>query len=632
MAATDPIRNIHAALGDLRWPTITLFNRLEGRPRQADFSRSLRAEVRDALWILGRQWQMGEFRGDDAGSPAFAKVHIETTKLRRYRPDDGTTVAFDDTAPLEAIVEQRAIPLGSDERPLSLDLRLLMGRRWLKLVAPIGNFADAFRTRFPVGAPDPLDPADAEIAAHPESASAYQAAAGRALDGGALYTHLTTVPGSHAYDGLVVAPSAVEKTALDAAAVKFVDWFRALLYQPDDPAEDAWLPEKLEYQFECSAPKGNTEKVLEAAEYYHGHLDWYNVDVDPAKEALEPAGAPIAPDAEATVTQSFLPTTVSFDGMPNTRWWTFEDGRTNFGDVKPTTTDINKLLLIEFGLVYANDWFLLPFTLPVGSLSEVRGLSITNVFGERLWVEPAGAGNEQAWEHWSMYTLSRSAATDAPSDRSLLLLPTVPHVLEGPPVEEVLLLRDEMANMVWGVEARVPLPHGRSIPGREAGEELHAAHQRILDADLADGTVQPPDVEYHAAVRYNVMSAVPEHWIPFIPVHVPGSMRATRLQRAAMPRILEGGEPADAARIRPRTGLLRHGLDDGQPYFVEEEEVPRAGARVRQSFQRTRWYGGRVFTWLGVRKGTGRGEGASGLAFDQLIPVPKGERAAGTDE
>ena len=96
---------------------------------------------------------------------------------------------------------------------------------------------------------------------------------------------------------------------------------------------------------------------------------------------------------------------------------------------------------------------------------------------------------------------------------------------------------------------------------------------------------------------------------------------------AALPRILEGGDPAGAGRIRPRTGLLRHGLDDGQPYFVEEEEVPRAGARLRQSFQRTRWYGGRVFTWLGVRKGTGRGEGASGLAFDQLIPVPKAERA-----
>ncbi len=55
--------------------------------------------------------------------------------------------------------------------------------------------------------------------------------------------------------------------------------------------------------------------------------------------------------------------------MPNTRWWAFEDSRTNFGDIKPDTTDIAKLLLIEFGLVYANDWFLLPYALPAGSIA-----------------------------------------------------------------------------------------------------------------------------------------------------------------------------------------------------------------------------------------------------------------------
>ena len=49
-------------------PTITHWNRLEGRPRTEDFDRALRAEVRDALWMLSKQWQMGEFKGDDAGS------------------------------------------------------------------------------------------------------------------------------------------------------------------------------------------------------------------------------------------------------------------------------------------------------------------------------------------------------------------------------------------------------------------------------------------------------------------------------------------------------------------------------------------------------------------------------------
>jgi hypothetical protein len=45
--------------------------------------------------------------------------------------------------------------------------------------------------------------------------------------------------------------------------------------------------------------------------------------------------------------------------------------------------------------------------------------------------------------------------------------------------------------------------------------------------------------------------------------------------------------------------------------------------RVFQTYQRTRWHDGSVFTWLGVRKQTGRGEGSSGLAFDQIKPVAK---------
>jgi hypothetical protein len=32
--------------------------------------------------------------------------------------------------------------------------------------------------------------------------------------------------------------------------------------------------------------------------------------------------------------------------MPHARWWDIEDGRTNFGDIKPGTTDLAQLLFI----------------------------------------------------------------------------------------------------------------------------------------------------------------------------------------------------------------------------------------------------------------------------------------------
>jgi len=45
------------------------------------------------------------------------------------------------------------------------------------------------------------------------------------------------------------------------------------------------------------------------------------------------------------------------------------------------------------------------------------------------------------------------------------------------------------------------------------------------------------------------------------------------------------------------------------------------GAIVARGFQRARWFDGRVYTWVGRRKQTGRGEGASGLEFDRIAPA-----------
>jgi hypothetical protein len=357
--------------------------------------------------------------------------------------------------------------------------------------------------------------------------------------------------------------------------------------------------------------------VFSAEEYHGGHLDWYSVDVDPAAKPLDPLGED-AKDLPGSVTFTAMPAAVEFEGMPNARWWAFEDRRTNFGKVDASTTDVAKLLFLEFGLVFSNDWLVLPCTLDTGSVATVRGMAITNVFGERTWVEPAGSGADDDWQRWAMFGLSVRGEGREPADRSLLLLPAVPKLQESDPVEEVLLVRDEMANLAWGVEQTVPLPSGVSRPGAEAGLETLAFHQR-----LRGGPPLPPPIETGAPVRYQAMTQVPEQWIPFVPAHVPGSDRAIQLQRAALPRPIEG-DPDPPAIVRPRTGLLREGLDatPPQPYFLFEEEVPRAGARVTQSWQRTRWRGGKVVLWMGARKGIGRPTAWSGLAFDQAVEVP----------
>jgi hypothetical protein len=612
MADKFVIADMSEALRERSFPTITAWNRLEGRPRTVDFKRALKAEVRDALWMLARQWQMGEFRGDDAGSPVFAKLHTGQTRFDKFKPAAHPARLFDSATPLEATAEHRAIRF-------TLDLRLLMGRQWLKLIKGLGDYADSFIARYEIELPDPANAADAQICAHQEVWQSFAAVAGRRMDGADLYLHLKANPANHAYDGVNIDPT--HENEIDALAKRFVEWFENLYYQPDKTEGDAWEPDRLEYRFACSAQAAPGEKVYTAEEYYHGHLDWYNFDIDRDSKGLGETGStPIPPKTD---TQSLIPTPVVYEGMPNTRWWAFEDRKTNFGDVKPDTTDLAKLLLIEFGLVYANDWFLIPYTAPEGSIIEIKGLAVTNVFGERFWIEPAGRGSDDVWQRWSIFTISTKGKTEEAADTSLMILPTVPKIHESRPLEEVLLIRDEVANMVWGIEKTIPASTGEGKPGGEAAIETINFYKRLSEQNPLPAP-SPALLKNEAMIRYEVMNTVPENWIPFIPVHVPGDNRKIQLQRASMPRILADGT---VTPVKPRTALLREGLD--QPtaisYFIHEEEVPRAGVRVTQTFQRTRWHDGSVFVWLGVRKQTGRGEGSSGLAFDRIVDVKSSE-------
>jgi hypothetical protein len=265
---------------------------------------------------------------------------------------------------------------------------------------------------------------------------------------------------------------------------------------------------------------------------------------------------------------------------------------------------------------------LIPYTLPAGSVATIRGLAVTDVFGERTWIEAAGSGDDQDWQRWAMFLNSIKGDAHRPADTALHGLPVAVGVLEGPPHEEVLVIRDEVANMVWGVERTIALPTGEAKPGLEAARETRSFFERELERRLGHPP-DPPDMAEGAHVRYRVMTDVPENWIPFIPVHVPGQNREIQLQRARILRTLQG-DTEDPLPVEPRTSLLRFALPGGT-YVLHEEEVPRAGVRLTQGYQRTRWRDGRAWVWLGVRKRAGRGEGSSRLAFDDLQVVPPKE-------
>jgi hypothetical protein len=56
----------------------------------------------------------------------------------------------------------------------------------------------------------------------------------------------------------------------------------------------------------------------------------------------------------------------------------------------------------------------------------------------------------------------------------------------------------------------------------------------------------------------------------------------------------------------------------GEWLYIFAEEVPRSGAHISRMQQYTRWYDGRLFTWIGREKRPGRGEASSGLRYDAV--------------
>jgi len=568
-----------------REPSITAYNRLEARARTEDFGRSLRAEIRDPLWMLTRQWQMGELEAEDAGSAADARLLTTRAHVDRVALDGDSGQAYDEATPLEVMVEREPVPW-------THALRVQVGHFFLRLHSPAlrSKYAGKYLTAFPFAQND-----DDAFAGDIGGLNLYVATRGRDLDGEQLVTAIRDATFT-----TIVNIDPPDLAAVTTAAGQLVAWLTRQYSQPVDGTAAAWDPERLTYAFRAAAPlNGEAQHVLDARRYHEGRIDWYTFDLDRRATPLASAEQPRATDPPEPL--SFLPVAASFKGMPAPRFWEMEDRQVNFGALNAKTTDHLLLLFAEMGLVYGNDWFVIPYALAVNTLCEIDGLVVTDVFGDRQLVRPAGTGSENDWQHWSMFSLSNRGAIDE-YNRQFFLPAALTNTLESEPVEEVNFIRDEMANMVWAIETRVPSATGLGMSGDDAADKT--------------GVTPPPVAGSQAAIRYLLGTTVPENWIPFLPVHEPGSVQDIRFQRAAMPKM--GVPPRDVIRAR---GAV---LNEVQPrYYVDEAEVPYAGTIVRRTWQRTRWYGGRTFVWIGRTRETGRGQGSSNLRFDLIEPVSR---------
>lgn len=610
---------INAKLSALyRLPAVVHWNRLEGRPRSDDLTRSVRAEVRDPLWLLARQWQFGELAGDDAGTPIRAKLAAHVAHVGSISLHNGPEQLYDGTTPLEPLVERAAI------QP-DLMMSLHIGQRWramlLRQFGAISAQADAFIAKFALVPPSvgKRDLAALQLVTHRRELALRLAIGGKAIDGAAVLAtaQAARAAGQAPSDAFAArgVPVAGVEAPLDALSDELITMFGERFASQPAPADDqAWVPDRLEYDFSLSVVDGEQRATkLLAPEYVGGHLDWY------AFNASQPQRVSDAVVLEQRVA-SFVPTPVRFAGAPAKRFWEFEDNHVGFGLTTASKTDIVKLLLANFALASSNDWFIVPLRARCGALVDLRGIVVTDNFGFNTLIEPTATRHSELGLDglWGMWTLSREGAPGEVDPR-LFLAPGLTATQDAPPIDEVVFLRDEVANLVWAVESTIPDPLGGGRDARAAAQQLRE-QIRLTYPVRAD----VPNVPAEVLLRYQLMGAVPENWIPLVAVRLEGQITASAFLQGAMPRV-PGLDPASDGSpvlgdqvVLPRGRLLELSPVE-QPNLIREEELLRGGAVVTRSYQQTRWSDGSTFTWLGRRKLNGRGEGSSGLAFDQAL-------------
>lgn len=587
-------------------PSITSWMRLEPRSRNAEMNTSLQARIYDPLWLLARQWQFGEFQGEDNGSPVMARWRGETTRLNRYLPGaagaDAATKAqsFDGRAmPLETLVERERVrpDPAATEKPEKWLFAVRAGQHFLRMLdqQPLSkSYRELFRSKFPFSALT----ADQRSQLDTDSLSFLDLMGPRVPDGRKLYAVLRPQGGGAIKlpADLVIAPADVAEVQVTAAS--WIQWCDALFSEPGG-SNLSWSAERMEYSLSVAGRFADTEKVLTAQEYFDGHLDWQTFNLDDRFINDRPISLGAAADAQ-TITRTTIPAPVSFRGMPAPRFWEFEDARVDFGSVDAGPTDLARMLLVEFALAYGNDWFVIPIELEVGSLCRTRSLVVTDTFGVRTLIK---SSSELPAPHslWRMFQLSRTRQPGTlqplPATNLFFLPPALLKSLESRPIEEVLFLRDEMANMAWGVERIVESAAEQPLNRFEA----YLEQKRKLTQPAPSAAATAPDV-----LRYRLSTEVPDYWIPLLPVKVGSGLR---LRRAAVLK-LDGSQG-----FVPAQGRI---LESGQQLSLFEEEVPREGVRVTRSYQFTRWIDGSSHFWIGRRKAVGRGEGSSGLQFDKL--------------
>ncbi len=543
--------------------------RLEPDSTTGDPGPGAEARIADPAWMLGRQWQLGELTGENAGTVVAVEVAARALPITGWAPlDESTSLDTADWRPWHegALLEELVQDVDGFGPSSGLRQRAEAGAQLLDLLEEADE--SALAATITAAHPLALDPdaSDPTSALDPQGPRLLRVLGGAFPDGAAVLAALD----SGDAPWLASAPA----TARSVLA----SWRTWLV---GAPSGGAWSTERLEYRFALrfGGDGDGGPAYFRATQYGSAQVRWSDLEwVPDASPAVAGAlhGAPV--DTVATM----LATPLRYPGMPADRYWQLEDGRVDLNAIEAQATDLARLCLAEFAMTSGDDWLGVPVDGLLGAANQIRSVELLDNYGDRV-VCP-----ELTDRGFTMYGVSSARGDRFPG---IVLPPVADGVLVGDAVEEILFLRDEVANMAWAIEQTVLAPSG--TPRSRSNEP------------------PPPPDPWPAHLTpeervYRLQTAVPAHWIPLVPV----SLRAGAIS------LRKGALLRDDVAVEPVGVTL-----EPTPLTFPGEELPREGVALRAVPVLARRADGTYVRWTAYRVRTGRGEVSSRLAWDSALAI-----------
>ena len=732
-------------------PESNKYLRIEPRTRKANNTFALSMPTYDPLWTLARQWQFGEFQGNDCGSAILAKVEMKKRFFSSVK-FNRESINWADYAKQDEVLEYRVERMDHRITPIIRIESALHFKRMLrnlklpneeKLHKEKEQLLKNIMERFPLdnfaADKDKLNPQNFAETNGEEMLDAAKKDYNKKLE------QYWEVYGNRIFDGYKLFKESTRtdqnrwkpnlKTQIDLSEERiaeilknYCEWFKER-YLPSqlNKGDSCWSDEQLGYDVAVQSVTETGQKNYSVKDYHSGRLSWYsfdeetefdekskiestlplvsketstfgsailgekNLDSKVMEEEMALKNKVIAKGADSnynaivgkenlnsniysrpnepvvTKRMTFIPVPATFPGAPNKRLWEMEDANVSMGNINLDYNSVANAAVLQYTTMYGNDWMLLPMELEVGTLMDVVKITVTDTFGEKIeinkptsdeWDE--GKKKDTAFTNrWDMFGIARADAYTSRNfevDRQLFYPPSLARTVESKPIETIQFLRDEMSNMLWGVEKVIEDGCGGTFSGdsfaanvistvddiqkgiienkqqkaieqkkqeietkRKSGKLSEAeANKQIAEAEKMFSETEKNESDY----KFVLQNRVPLNWIPFIPqkyeVGSKNYEREIRFRRATMPLYLNNGYE----RIRPNTMLLETKKDSNNkviPHYVNEEEILSVGTKVSLNYQRTRWFNGKTFNWLGAKKEVSETMGNSGLQQDELI-------------